>query len=97
MSGFETLAQIYRELASPKLKNLKIAANIICIYALVATGFLTLFTFMLIPDGVRQQYRDNLLGGLTNYLIGPPILTFALHVFVVVVGTLATSPSPGPR
>jgi len=91
MSGFETLAQIYRELASPKLKNLKIAANIICIYALVATGFLTLFTFMLIPDGVRQQYRDNLLGGLTNYLIGPPILTFALHVFVVVVGTLILS------
>src|SRR5262249_19231529 len=26
MSGFETLAQVYREIASPKLKNLKIAA-----------------------------------------------------------------------
>ena len=91
MSGFETLAQIYRELASPKLKNLKIAANIICVYALVSTGFLTLFTFMLIPDDVRRQYRDNLLGGLTNYLIGPPILTFALHIFVVVVGVLILS------
>ena len=91
MSGFETLAQIYRELASPKLKNLKIAANIICVYALISTGFLTLFTFMLIPDDVRKTYRDNLLGGLTNYLIGPPILTFALHVFVVVVGTLILS------
>src|SRR5512142_2652146 len=38
MSGFETLAQVYREIASPKLKNLKIAANIVCIYALVGTG-----------------------------------------------------------
>ncbi len=91
MSGFETLAQVYREIAYPKLKNLKITANIICVYAFVATGFLTLFTFMLIPDTVRQTYRDNLLGGLTNYLVGPPILTFALHVFVVVVGTLILS------
>src|SRR5262249_47253695 len=32
MSGFETLAQIYREIAYPKLKNLKITANIVCIY-----------------------------------------------------------------
>ena len=27
MSGFETLAQVYREIASPKMKNLRIAAN----------------------------------------------------------------------
>lgn len=91
MSGFETLAQIYREIAYPKLKNLRITANIICVYAFVATGFLTLFTFMLMPETVRHQYRDNLLGGLTNYLLGPPVLTFALHIFVVVVGTLILS------
>src|SRR5437016_6299070 len=30
MSGFETLAQVYREIAAPKLKNLKITANIVC-------------------------------------------------------------------
>ena len=33
MSGFETLAQVYREIAYPKLKNLKITANIVCVYA----------------------------------------------------------------
>src|SRR5262247_582143 len=33
MSGFETLAQVYREIASPKLKNLKITANIVCVFA----------------------------------------------------------------
>src|SRR3712207_5407054 len=27
MSGFETLAQVYREIAYPKMKNLKITAN----------------------------------------------------------------------
>ena len=42
MSGFETLAQVYREIASPKLKNLKITGNIVCIYAIVCTGGLTL-------------------------------------------------------
>src|SRR5229473_177300 len=38
MSGFETLAQVYREIAFPKMKNLKITANITCIYALICTG-----------------------------------------------------------
>src|SRR5262249_8041727 len=33
MSGFETLAQVYREIAYPKLKNLRITANITCWYA----------------------------------------------------------------
>src|SRR5205085_6286735 len=37
MSGFETLAQVYREIASPKLKNLKITANITCFYAEICT------------------------------------------------------------
>src|SRR5215831_17335156 len=30
MSGFETLAQVYREIAAPKLKNLRITGNIVC-------------------------------------------------------------------
>jgi len=43
MSGFETLAQVYREIAYPKLKNLKITGNIVCIYAAVSTGLITVF------------------------------------------------------
>src|SRR5207244_12407728 len=35
MSGFETLAQVYREIAYPKLKNLRITANIVCTYAVI--------------------------------------------------------------
>lgn len=91
MSGFETLAQVYREISYPKLKNLRITANIVCFYALISTGLISVFAVMIIPDNVRLLFKDNLLGGLTEYLAGPPLLTFAFHVFVVIVGTLILS------
>ena len=91
MSGFETLAQVYREIAYPKLKNLKITANIVCIYAVFCTGVITLFAAMIIPDAVRGQYVDNLLGGLAMHLAGPPLLRLVFHIFVVIVGVLILS------
>jgi len=91
MSGFETLAQVYREIASPKLKNLKLAANIVCVYAIFSTGLITLFAVMIIPDDVRKTYVNNLIGGLAMNLAGPQILRLLFHVFVVVVGVLILS------
>jgi hypothetical protein len=91
MSGFETLAQVYREIAYPKLKNLKYTGNIVCIYAVFCTGIVTLFAGMIIPDAVRGQYVDNLLGGLTSHLAGPALLRLLFHVFVVMVGILILS------
>lgn len=91
MSGFETLAQVYREVAYPKLKNLKITANIVCIYAVVSTGVVTLLASMVIPDQSRPQYYENLIGGMTEFLVGPRLLTLTFHVFVVVVGVLILS------
>ena len=91
MSGFETLAQVYREIASPKLKNLKIASNIVCVYAILSTGVVTMFATMIIPDNVRKTYVDNLLGGLAMNLAGPELLRLSFHVFVVVVGVLILS------
>ena len=91
MSGFETLAQVYREIASPKLKNLKITANIVCIFAVFSTGVITLFAGMIIPDAVRPEYHDNLLGGLTSHLAGPQLVRLAFHVFVVIVGVMILS------
>jgi amino acid transporter len=91
MSGFETLAQVYREIASPKLKNLKITANIVCIYAVVSTGVITLLAAMIIPDSIRPEYINNLLGGLAMHLAGPQLLRLAFHIFVVVVGVLILS------
>jgi amino acid transporter len=91
MSGFETLAQVYREIAYPKLKNLRYTGNLVCIYAVVSTGVITLFAGMIIPDQFRKEYVDNLLGGLAMHLAGPPLLRLAFHMFVVVVGVLILS------
>ena len=38
MSGEETLAQVYREVESPKLPNFKKAAFIVFVYSLVLTA-----------------------------------------------------------
>jgi len=53
MSGEESLAQVNRELAHPKLKNLKRAAIIIAVYSFVFTGLTALLFVMIIPDSVR--------------------------------------------
>jgi amino acid transporter len=88
MSGFETLAQVYRELASPKLLNLKRAGNVIFLYSMLFTSLSSFFAVMLIPDAERPKYLDNLLGGLSMFLVGPAALKLLFHAFVVVVGTL---------
>jgi amino acid transporter len=88
MSGFETLAQVYREIAYPKLKNLKITANITCWYAVICTGIITVFAAVIIPDDLRPKYFDNLIGGLAMNLSGPYLLRLSFHVFVVIVGGL---------
>src|SRR5271166_320879 len=92
MSGFETLAQVYREIAYPKMKNLRITANIVCWYAVVCTGVITVFAGMIIsPQDIRNMYADNLLGGLAMQLAGPELLKLVFHIFVVIVGVLILS------
>lgn len=91
MSGFETFAQVYRELAYPKLKNLKITANIICTYAVISTGIISLFAVMIIPDSRRSSFFDNMISGLVMNLAGPSLLKLGFHIFVVVVGILILS------
>ncbi|HLH31389.1 MAG TPA: APC family permease, partial [Terriglobia bacterium] len=91
MSGFETLAQVYREIEYPKLKSLKLTGNIVCVYAAISTGGIILLASMIIPDAVRKNYVENLLGGLSMHLVGPELLRLAFHVFVVIVGVLILS------
>jgi len=92
MSGEESLAQVNRELAHPKLKNLKRAAVIIAIYSFVFTGLTALLFVMIIPDSVRVPvYKDNLIAGLAMYLWGPLLLRLIFRAFVVVVGFLILS------
>jgi amino acid transporter len=89
MSGEETLAQVYREIESPKLVNFKKAALIVFIYSLALTGSICFFAVLLIPDEIRMKdYSGNLIGGLAMYVIGPPLLRLLLNAFVVIVGFL---------
>jgi hypothetical protein len=92
MSGEETLAQVNREIAHPKLKNLKRAAIVIAIFSFVFTGIGTLLAVMIIPDEVRVPiYRDNLISGLAMNLHGPIILKLIFNGFVVFCGFLLLS------
>jgi amino acid transporter len=92
MSGEESLAQVNRELASPKLKNLKRAGLVIFIYSMMFTSLVSFFAVMLIPDNERVgKYLNNLIGGLAMHVVGPTPLRLLFHAFVVVVGTIILS------
>ena len=91
MSGAESLAQVYREIEHPKLKNLKKAALVIFIYSMVFTSLVSFFAVMIIPDKTRPQFFENLIGGLAMSLTGPFVARLIFHIFVVVVGTLILS------
>jgi amino acid transporter len=88
MSGEETMAQVYREIEHPKLRNLEKAGFIIFVYSLIFTAGVAFFAVMIIPDEVRQNFFDNPIGGLAMYLVGPLSLRLAFRTFVVVVGVL---------
>jgi amino acid transporter len=89
MSGEETLAQVYREVEAPKLRNFRKAALLVFVYSLLLTGGVSFLAVLLIPNDVRMsQYSDNLIGGLAMHVVGPIGLRFALHGFVVLVGFL---------
>jgi amino acid transporter len=88
MSGEETLAQVYREIEHPKLLNLKKAAFVIFVYSLIFTSGVSFFAVMLIPDELRKNYYDNLIGGLVMFLQGPYMVRLVFHLFVVLVGAL---------
>jgi amino acid transporter len=88
MSGEESLAQVNREIASPKLQNLERAGFVIFVYSMVFTSLVSFFAVMLIPDAERGKYLDNLIGGLSMFLSGPIGLKLLFHGFVVLVGVL---------
>ena len=88
MSGEETMAQVYREIEHPKLKNLEKAGFVIFLYSLVFTAGTAFFVVMIIPDVERTKFFDNPLGGVTMYLVGPQLLRIIFRGFVAVVGTL---------
>ncbi len=91
MSGEESLAQVNRELEYPKHKNLMRAGLVIFVYSLLFTSLVSFFAYAFIPDDVRLQYKDNLISGLSMYLLGPITLRLLFNGFIVVVGFLMLS------
>src|SRR5258708_37998702 len=79
MSGAESLAQVYREIEYPKLPNLKKAALVIFLYSLIFTSLVSFFAVMIIPDNIRQNYLENLIGGLAMNLEGPFLIRLTFH------------------
>ena len=88
MSGEETMAQVYREIEHPKLKNLEKAGFIIFAYSLIFTAGVAFMAVMIIPDSVRDSFSDNPIGGLAMHLVGPISLRLIFRAFIVVVGVL---------
>ncbi|HEU4391126.1 MAG TPA: APC family permease [Blastocatellia bacterium] len=88
MSGEESLAQVNRELAHPKHKNLMRAGMVIFIYSLLFTSLVSFFAYAIIPDSSRPQYFDNLISGIAMNLSGPTTIKLLFQGFIVIVGFL---------
>jgi amino acid transporter/nucleotide-binding universal stress UspA family protein len=90
MSGEETLAQVYREVESPKMPNFKKAAFIVFVYSLVLTAGISFLAVLLVPADVRMKdYVSNLISGLAVNVWAPPGFEWTrllLNAFVVIVG-----------
>ena len=88
MSGYESLAQVYREIESPKPLNLRRTGLVVFVYSLVFTASVSFLAAALIPDSVRPQFYDNLISGIAMNLAGPQMLRLGFQAFVVLVGFL---------
>jgi amino acid transporter len=91
MSGWESLAQVYREIESPKPRNLRRAATVIFFYSVIFTASVSFLAVALIPDTTRPHFYDNLISGIAMNLAGPLSLQLLFQAFVVLVGFLILS------
>ena len=91
MSGWESLAQVYREIEHPKPQNLRRAGLVVFFYSVIFTASVSFLAAAFIPDDVRPRFYDNLISGLAMHLVGPEFLRLLFQAFVVLVGFLILS------
>lgn len=92
LSGMETLSQVYREIEYPKPQNLRKAAILIFIFAMLFTGGLTFLSALVIPpELIAGKYNENLLAGLAMSMAGPNLLKLVMQTLVVVAGVVMLS------
>src|SRR5206468_3023230 len=58
------------------------------VYSLLFTSLVSFFAYAIIPEGLRTQYKDNLISGIALHLMGPMWLKLLFQGFIVVVGFL---------
>ena len=90
LSGLETLDR-FTVVEYPKLRNFKKTALVIFLFSVILTPSVSFLGTMLIPDSIRPQYVDNLIGGIAMFLMGPHWLNLLFQAFVVIVGVLILS------
>ena len=89
MSGEETMAQVYREIEHPKLRNLEKAGFVIFVYSLIFTAGVAFFAVMIIPDnGARRTSSTTRSAGWPCTWSGPLLAAAGVPRFVVIVGVL---------
>ena len=89
LSGLETLAQVFREIEDPKIKNLKKSVFIIFLFGIFFTGFLTFLSSLIIPhDKIISEYSENLLSGLCMELSIPYGFRIIMKILVVISALL---------
>jgi len=91
MSGEESLAQVYREIEHPKLRNLEKAGFVIFVYSLLFTALVSFFVVMIIPEGDLGNFTGNYISGLAMSVAGPYTARLLFRALVVVVGVLILS------
>ena len=92
MSGFETLAQVYREIVIAETEESVSTGNIVCAYAVISTGGITLLAAMIIPDNVRLRIRrKSVWADLRCIWRARSCCGWPFHIFVVIVGVLILS------
>ena len=89
MSGEESLAQVYREIEQPKVKNLQRAGHgDLHLQPGVHRAGQLLRRRRSFPTRCGRSFYDNLISGLAMHLVGPLSLRLLFQAFVVVVGFL---------
>jgi amino acid transporter len=88
IGGLETIAQVNREIAHPKVVNLRRVGLVVFLFSLVFTSLLCFLPVMIIPDAARPHFLDNLVGGLAMNVDAPYAVRLILHALVAGAGLL---------
>jgi amino acid transporter len=88
IGGLETIAQVNREIAHPKVANLRRVGLVVFLFSLAFTSLLCFLPVMIIPDAERPRFFDNLVGGLAMSVEAPYALRMFLHALVAGAGLL---------